>query len=153
LYEQAAERLSHNLVVSHRDLDQKNVIWPDPASPFLIDWEAAGLVNPTKELAGVALSWSGQNVGPPREDTFSAIVEAYFEAGGILTATGLDAIHGMMGTWLAWLLFNMRRSLGESISSEEERLIGVRETTSTLAILRNLAEHAEIWAAWLEGRY
>jgi len=46
-YEQAAERLSHNLVVSHREIDQKNVIWPDPASPFLIDWEAAGLVNPT----------------------------------------------------------------------------------------------------------
>ncbi len=149
-YDQAAERLSQHLVVSHRDLDQKNVIWQDATSPYLIDWEAVGLINPTMELAAVALSWSGQNVGIPHKATFSALVTAYYESGGTLTATGLDAVHGVMGTWLSWLLFNMRRSLGESISSEEERQIGIRETTATLAILRNLAQHAETSAAWLE---
>jgi Ser/Thr protein kinase RdoA (MazF antagonist) len=151
-YEQAAERLNQHLVVSHRDLDQKNVIWRDSLSPYLIDWEAAGLINPTMELAGVALSWSGQCVGAPREDTFAAIIDAYYEAGGTLTSTGLDAIHGVMGTWLGWLLFNMRRSLGETTSSEEERQLGVRETTASLAIVRNLAEYAETWASWLETR-
>ncbi len=61
LYENAGHRLNCTLVVSHRDLDQKNVIWQAADTPMLIDWEAAGLINPTMELAGVALSWSGQH--------------------------------------------------------------------------------------------
>ncbi|HTK11822.1 MAG TPA: phosphotransferase [Ktedonobacteraceae bacterium] len=151
-YEQATARLNQHLVISHRDLDQKNLIWRDPLSPYLIDWEAAGLINPAMELADVALAWSGQRVGAPRKETFSAIVDAYYEAGGTLVSSGLDAIHGVMGIWLGWLLFNMRRSLGETTSSEEERQLGVRETTASLAIVRNLAECAETWASWLEAR-
>src|ERR1019366_10456406 len=59
LYEQAGEKLSDTYVVSHRDLDQKNVIWQDAQTLWLVDWEAAGLVNPTMELVSMALDWSG----------------------------------------------------------------------------------------------
>lgn len=36
---------SQNQVISHRDLDPKNVMWKNDA-PYIIDWEAAGYVNP-----------------------------------------------------------------------------------------------------------
>ncbi len=142
--------LRRTSVISHRDLDQKNVLWRDATSPIVIDWEAAGLANPTRDVVGVALSWSGQTVQPPREESFNALLEGYVTAGGVIHDPGIITIHGVIGTWLGWLLFNMHRSLGESVSSEEERLFGVRETTSTLSILRALATNAEIWAGWVD---
>ncbi len=151
-YEDAGEKLMQRLIISQRDLDQKNVIWQTSTAPKIIDWEAAGLINPTMELVGAALSWSGFAVGPPGKEIFMALINAYIGAGGTIQNTGLDALHGLLGTWLGWLLFNMRRSLGESITSEDERQLGIRETVNTLAILRSLSMHTEIWAGWLDER-
>ncbi len=150
LSEQAGERLSHTYVVSHRDLAQKNVIWQDERTPWLIDWEAAGLVNPTMELVSTALDWSGLATGVVREDTFVAMVESYVAAGGVVQDAGIDALNGVMGIWLNWLVFNMRRSLGESIFDEEERQLGIRETPLAIARLRTLAHYAEKWASWID---
>ena len=49
--------LSTNLVISHRDLDPKNVLW-NKDNPVIIDWEAAGYVNPMHELIETAIYWS-----------------------------------------------------------------------------------------------
>ncbi len=151
-YEAAGEKLMQRLVVSHRDLDQKNVLWHTPTIPKIVDWEAAGLINPTMELVGVALAWSGLATGAPRKDIFTTLIDGYVQAGGTIQNAGLDALHGLLGTWLGWLLFNMRRSLGESITSEEERQLGISETINTLAILRSLGAHLEIWATWIDER-
>lgn len=142
--------LRRTSVMSHRDLDQKNVLWRDISSPVVIDWEAAGLTNPTMDVVGVALSWSGQNVQPPQEDSFNALLESYVSAGGIIHDSGIVTMYGVIGNWLGWLLFNMHRSLGESVNSEEERLLGIRETSSTLSTLRALAANAEKWARWVD---
>jgi aminoglycoside phosphotransferase (APT) family kinase protein len=150
LSEQAGERLSHTYVVSHRDLAQKNVIWQDEHTPWLIDWEAAGLVNPTMELVSTALDWGGLATGVVREDTFVAMVESYIAVGGVVQDAGIDALYGVMGIWLNWLVFNMRRSLGESIFDEEERQLGIRETPLAIARLRTLAHYAEQWASWID---
>ena len=150
LSEQAGENLSHTYVVSHRDLGQKNVIWRDEHTPWLIDWEAAGLTNPTMELVSVALDWSGLATGVLREDTFASVMESYVDDGGTVRDVGVDALYGVMGIWLGWLLFNMRRSLGESIMDEEERQLGIQEVPLALARLRTLAHYAEQWASWID---
>jgi Phosphotransferase enzyme family. len=150
-YESVGPALSRHMVVSHTDLDQKNVLWQDAQTPLLIDWESAALINPTMELVSVALYWSGVTVGEPDEGVFAATIEGYVEAGGVITDTGSDAIHGFMGTWLGWLLFNMRRSLGESVGSDEERAVGIREAMATLTILRMMDLRADVWARWLDA--
>ncbi len=147
---EANKILRRTSVVSHRDLDQKNVLWRNAMSPVVIDWEAAGLVNPTMDVVSAALSWSGQNVQPPKEESFAALLEGYVTAGGVIHEPGIVALHGVIGNWLGWLLFNMHRSLGESVNSEEERVLGVRETTSTLATLRALSANIETWAHWID---
>lgn len=151
LYEVAGQQLGRHQVVSHRDLDQKNVLWRDDQTPYVIDWEAAGLINPTLELVGAALSWSGLVVGDVRKESFDAVIEAYRQAGGEIHDKSEVALHGLMGTWLGWLLFNMRRSLGESVEREEERDLGVRETSMTLKLLRTFDDHLPIWAGWLDA--
>jgi hypothetical protein len=126
------------------------VLWLNATTPYISDWEAAGLINPTMELAGVALSWSGLAAHEMREETFTAVKDGYVQAGGIVQDAGITAIYGYLGTLLGWLLFNMRRSLGEAVSSEEERVLGASEAKQTLAIVRNLASHAETWAKWID---
>jgi predicted Ser/Thr protein kinase len=37
--------LNKNTVVSHGDLDQKNVLWDKTGKPILIDWESACKIN------------------------------------------------------------------------------------------------------------
>jgi Ser/Thr protein kinase RdoA (MazF antagonist) len=82
LAQEADKRLWNTLVVSHRDLDQKNVLWQDGARFAIVDWESAGLTNPTRELADAALAWSGQTVGEPSEAAFRAVIDGYRKAGG-----------------------------------------------------------------------
>lgn len=147
--QEADPQLRQTLVVSHRDVDQKNVLWRDATHPVLLDWEAAGLINPTLELLSAALAWSGQMQGAPDEASFHALLDGYFAAGGTLHAASSTALHGVMGTWLGWLLFNMRRSLGETTRNAEEQATGASEAFTTLTILRALALHGDTWAGWL----
>jgi thiamine kinase-like enzyme len=49
-YQTAKQRLNKRLIISHTDMDPKNVLWHDDTSPVLIDWEGAGLANPTADI-------------------------------------------------------------------------------------------------------
>ena len=62
-FDSAIEPLKQNRLVSHRDMDVKNIIWVDDKTPQIIDWEAAGLTNPTVDLIGTWL-WNGAANGP-----------------------------------------------------------------------------------------
>src|ERR1700694_1702617 len=56
-YQQAIHSFRHISVVSHADLDQKNVLWDENDNPILIDWESVRALNPTYELLITALDW------------------------------------------------------------------------------------------------
>jgi thiamine kinase-like enzyme len=150
LSNQSAEILQRKLVVSHRDLDQKNVLWQDEHTPWLIDWEAAGLINPTFEAVSTALSWSGQTVGELDQATFFAFLQSYREAGAVLQVAGRDALHGCMGNWLHWLAYNLRRALGELTSEPDQQALGLHEVHNTLAILHSLSAHKDLWSQWID---
>src|SRR5258706_229813 len=51
----AQSLLSKESVISHRDLDQKNVLWNDKNIPYLIDWESTGKINPYQETITAAI--------------------------------------------------------------------------------------------------
>ena len=55
----ARRKISNNLVVSHRDLDLPNILWNSNNELAIIDWESAGLINPTQEFFETAWDWCG----------------------------------------------------------------------------------------------
>ena len=67
--------LDRRRVISHGDLDQKNVLWDAGGDPWLIDWESARRLNPGYEALLQALNWSGitRHFSP-------ALFSAFFEA-------------------------------------------------------------------------
>jgi len=134
-------------VISHGDLDQKNVLWRDGDTPFLIDWESVGAVRPAVELVGAALDWSGQGAGPPERAAFAAVIEGYRQKAEFPSALALPALRCRLGDWLGWLGANMHRSLDPTASGAEVAL-GVRETVGTLATMYRLATDTETWVQW-----
>jgi thiamine kinase-like enzyme len=135
-YVRSIEPLKQTLVMTHGDMDQKNVLWDGDQQPILIDWEAATWVNPSYDLINLALNWSGIITEQFDQDLFIKMIQAYQKAGGVLDQQLLSiAFDGAYG-WIHWLVYNIERScvLGES----EQKNIGIEQVNQTLAALLRL---------------
>lgn len=144
MYQEALLNLNTHLLVSHTDLDQKNVLWKNDGSPVLIDWEGAKLINPMHELISVALDWSGVTSLNIDIEILRVMLNEYQKAGGKLTSDIQDAFYVQMGG-LNWLIYNIQRSLGEAATSESEIQLGIVQTYQTLRILEYLADNINLW--------
>lgn len=89
-YQDAINILKKHTVISHGDLDQKNILWDLQDNPFLIDWESARKLNPTYELINAALDWSGIST-VFNKIIFKKMIEAYQEAGGSINMNEVEA--------------------------------------------------------------
>lgn len=141
--------LMNNIVVSHRDLDQKNVLWDENGFLIIIDWEAAGKTNPTQELIDVALNWSGFESGVINKDAFSAIISTYRNHGGEICNNWLDVLNfGFQGK-LDWLAYNIRRSLRLECTDDTEQELGTREVINTIQSINDYAAIIPLCREWL----
>lgn len=137
--EETRQALGDRWVISHGDLDRKNVLWSDENTPWLIDWESAGHVQPAIEAVGAALDWSGQAAGALDAAAFQAFLTGYRREVPLTAQEVGYGLHAYCGNWCGWLKFSMQRSLGLVTSDPEEQALGIRETFGTLALLRSAA--------------
>lgn len=132
----AAAFLSSNTVVSHGDLDHKNVLWSASGEAFVIDWESARWLNPTHEIVLEALDWSGITLDF-NEQLFDHIVSVYLKSGGTGEFDEVEAaLDCVLGDWLNWLMYNLGRSI--DMDHEEQRRIGSEQVDHALATLLRL---------------
>jgi Ser/Thr protein kinase RdoA (MazF antagonist) len=132
----ASQKVQADQVISHRDLDCKNVLWDANQNPIVIDWESVGWVNPMSELLEIALSWSGADILAFEEVKFLSFVESYLEADGILQGE-LDAILDFgYRNKLEWLAYNIKRCNGMEVAEEMEIELAKHEVTETIEGLR-----------------
>ena len=75
---EALEYAKNNLIISHRDLIKKNILWNNNI-PTVIDWESSGYVNPTVELVQVCWNWANGDVGKFEFEKFGIIVNSYLQ--------------------------------------------------------------------------
>ncbi len=120
----ALEYANNNLVISHRDLDRKNVMWQDNI-PFIIDWEASGYTNPTIELIQVGWYWSGGDTKNVDYDKFKKVISLYkkYYNGNIDNQIEILVKADVYGG-LNWLNYNLQRALciGNNYDQEEIEL-------------------------------
>ena len=149
-YAEALPLLQSEMVASHRDLDIKNVMWNSDNNPIIIDWEAAGLVNPMWELVDAALNWCGQTSGKPDKERFQMLISGY------LSVQPMDAhmigptFAGCIGARMEWMEFNMQRSINSDRPSEE-RMLGGEQVVGTLSDILSLAENKPDFVNWLQS--
>jgi len=116
------DELNAHLVLGHRDLHPENILWETPDMPHIIDWEYAGLVNPTQEIIGAALEWSGLITRDLDPGCFNAFMDAYKQAGGIITIDPVKAFYTFFANnMLSWTEINITRALGLTSQSTKEQ--------------------------------
>ncbi|WNQ11311.1 phosphotransferase [Paenibacillus aurantius] len=146
----AANRLDGERVISHRDLDPKNVLWQGN-QPTVIDWESAGWIHPLCDLAETAVYWSQDGARYTNDARFRAFLKGY---GAIKTGGEADwrtvLEDGFAGP-LAWLDYNLKRSLRMEGSDEEEQQLGTRQAVQTLDTLQRYANSLPRLESLLHG--
>ena len=108
---EALKYASEEMIISHTDLDRKNVIWQGDI-PFVIDWEASGYINVTIELIQVAWYWSGGDIENIDYNKFETVVSTYKKYSKRKVDKNIDKlIYADIYGGLAWLNYNLKRSL------------------------------------------
>lgn len=136
--------LTSHMVISHRDLDPKNVMW-NGMNPILIDWEAAGYVNPYQELLEVINYWADNGKGGLVTSYIDALLTAYKKQNSLACMEEADweaIFAGSYAGMLGWLEYNVKRALEMEISSNDEIMLGVEQVKGTIKALNNY--HAKI---------
>lgn len=126
-----------NQIISHRDMDCKNVLWDKKNRPIIIDWEAAGFINPLQELIDVAIAWSDGETEDFKLQHFIKVVESYIANGGSIIDDIFAVLsYGYKGK-LEWLEYNVKRSLGIESNCIDEQELGTKEVIKTINALIN----------------
>lgn len=142
--------LSTNLVISHRDLDPKNVLW-NKDKPVLIDWESAGYINPMQDLIETALYWSEDDTRSLDKERFFTFINGYKKRYGEVQALWSTVLeNGFLGK-LGWLEYNLKRSLWIDCSDAEEQMMGTAQAIETIKEIRDYAEKISTLVDWLNN--
>ena len=141
-------------VLSHRDLDPKNVLW-EGGSPRIIDWESAGETNPAVELLEALLAWTDDGAGGLDEPRFDAMLTAYRENRTMENEPWDAVFDASFRGPLDWLAYNVRRASGLETAEEgdkgHDRLAGASEVTGTLRSLNTRIAQTETAVARMEA--
>lgn len=126
----ALEKISKHEIISHRDLDLKNVLWDENDEPVLIDWESSSVINASMEVVDTAWNWSGGQEYFDIEK-YKTFINTYKENGGNLNDFE-DAIIADFKAKFGWLEYNLKRATGIECHDEEEKKLGESEIIRTI---------------------
>lgn len=144
----SSELLASNMVISHRDLDSKNVLWND-YDPILIDWESAGFINPMQDLIETAIYWSENEEGEIDKDRFFSFLRGYKISSGKLQADWNTVLANGFSGKLGWLEYNLKRSLWIECTDEQEQQMGTAQVITTINDMRHYAAQIPKLLNWL----
>ena len=126
----AMESVHSFQVISHRDLDPKNILWRGE-QPYLIDWEAAGYVNPYQELLEVLNYWGCNETGSYDPDLCRALLQAYTQFMDLREVDWAPIFACSYDSMLGWLEYTLKKSLGlegdESAQGPRQMLAAYRD--------------------------
>ncbi|MGD6965700.1 phosphotransferase [Rossellomorea vietnamensis] len=146
--EEAAEQLSYGGVISHRDLDPKNVMWTK-TGPVIIDWESAGFILPMQDLLETALYWSEDVEGGIHKERFFALISGYQKHGKELSSNWKTVLYAGFSAKLDWLEYNLKRSLWMECTDDEEQRLGTEQVPYTIHQLNRYADTFPLLLSWL----
>lgn len=146
----SVKQLASDMVISHRDLDSKNVMWSQD-NPIIIDWESAGYVNPMQELTETAIYWSENDMGNIDKQRFFAFVGGYKKRYGTVKANWRTVlVNGFLGK-LGWLEYSLKRSLFIECTDVEEQKMGTAQVIGTINAIRGYADMIYEIETWLNN--
>jgi Ser/Thr protein kinase RdoA (MazF antagonist) len=145
-----ARALVKDPVLSHRDVNSKNLLAGPGGGLILIDWELAGPVEAALEAAGTALDWAGAFWWEPDPAVVRAFLEGYTAGGG---AFPVDPDIRIFATWLGdaagFAATSHRRALHAATAGE--RLRARRNAAFMASQIKRGLEARQRWLALLRA--
>lgn len=139
---------SSHQVISHRDLDPKNVMWQGN-QPYIIDWEAAGYVNPFQELVEVINYWIIEADGSYNYEKLTVLMDAYKAFKEVRFVDWDTVLLRSFDGILGWLEYNMRRAAGMTGNDEADRMEGKAQVEGTIAEIKRQKAQMKELRSWL----
>lgn len=146
----ASKIIDLDVVISHGDLEPKNVIWRSNA-PIIIDWEAAGYINPQFDLLETAMYWSMTETRNLSKEKFLSFIEGYRKyVNNFNIDWDIVLDKGFQGK-LWWLEYSLKRSLWIDCTDAQEQQMGSEHVTTTIKELNDYANIVPTILSWLNG--
>lgn len=134
----AAGHLPAEEVMSHGDIDQKNLLLTATGA-VLCDWDVAMPVVPRREVADVAMSLAAWHDNDVARD----VVRAYRASGGDDTQITATDLGPSIMNGLDWIAFNVERALGQRPAHSAEVTRSQNLLTGLLAALPGQLDAAQ----------
>jgi thiamine kinase-like enzyme len=135
-YAEAVPVLQGHLLISHGDLDQKNVLWQGQHQPILLDWESAGWINPLYDLVNTSLYWSGMTTEQFDPELFFKMIANYRQYGGVIHGAHWQAAFAGVYSWINWMMYSIRQACKPG--SSEHKTLALQQVPQTLAAMLRL---------------
>lgn len=148
---QSKDYISSKIVISHRDLDPKNIMW-EGMKPYVIDWEAAGFINPYQEFIEVVNYWTNDANGSPSKDLFQELSSSYRTYMTFNLVDWNKIFDGSCMGMLGWLDYCMKKALGIITDDLDEIRLGMEQARDTIKELYAYHKKIHLWKAWLDER-
>ncbi|TCZ79344.1 aminoglycoside phosphotransferase family protein [Paenibacillus albiflavus] len=142
--------LSAEKVISHRDLEPKNVMWVQE-NPIIIDWESADYINPKHDLIETAIYWSVNELGKIDKDKFLAFIYGYQKQYGVLESDWNLILELGYLSKLDWLEYSLKRSLWIECADEKEQQMGTIQVTGTINAIKQYENIISDLVKWLNN--
>lgn len=141
----ASAVLSSDFVMSHRDLDPKNVLWTQ-AGPVVIDWESAGPIHRALDILETVLYWSEDETGRVNEEKFQAFLRGYATKRSLADVEWSVVFDASYSSKLDWLAYNLNRTFNADAA---EQRVGTEQVNQTIVDVTRHAERLETVKQWL----
>lgn len=136
----AMEAVNAFQVISHRDLDPKNILWQG-IHPLIIDWEAAGYVNPYQELLEVVNYWCRDKEGSYSPALCHALLQEYARFMDLQSADWEPVFACSYDGMLGWLEYTLKKGLGLE-GNEADRIQGAQQLSDAYTELKRYDDQA-----------
>jgi len=129
---EAETSLTNKNVISHRCLYPRNVVWQG-YTPYLVDWEDAGIINPLYDFINEAIHWS-EHGSEKDKDRFLKFAHGYNAKNKLPDINWRKVLYKCYLEPLNWLAFNLERSLNNPDPEDQQVAIGQAENMIREAI-------------------
>jgi len=143
----AGRSLVREPVLSHGDLNVKNLLRRPDGVLLLLDWDSAGPVDPAMDAAATAAGLGGLMGTAPRPDVVGAFMRGYRDAGGELDEPDRRVFAGLLNGLHGWLFALYRRAV--SAPTAAERAQSRRLAGQLARRLPHILDSLEQWAELL----
>ena len=124
---EASNSLTDKNIISHRVLDPRHAIWQG-YTPYLVDWEDAGMVNPLYDFLNTAIHWSGHGSDKDCRNRFLAFAHGYSAKNKLSAVNWHNVLYKRYLEPLDWLEFNLEKWLNCTNPEEQQTAIGQIES-------------------------